>query len=164
MSRKTTRKNTIGFFAWLALVIVAAALGGLANANAGNFYSQLDQPEWAPPGWLFGPVWSLLYLMMSVAAWLVWKTHGFRGARMALSLFLIQLALNSLWSWLFFAWQLGALSVAEIVVLWLLAPATIGRRTADSLPRVGDLCDGVGVCDVGTQSRFTWVSPRIVGC
>ncbi len=125
MSRKTTRKNTIGFFAWLALVIIAAALGGLANANAGNFYSQLDQPEWAPPGWLFGPVWSLLYLMMSVAAWLVWKTHGFRGARMALSLFLIQLALNSLWSWLFFAWQLGALSVAEIVVLWLTILATL---------------------------------------
>lgn len=119
------RKNIIGFFAWLTLVIIAAALGGIANANAGNFYSQLDQPTWAPPGWLFGPVWSVLYLMMSVAAWLVWKTHGFRGARVALGLFLFQLALNSLWTWLFFAWHLGALSFAEIVALWISILATL---------------------------------------
>lgn len=118
-------KNTIGFLAWLTLVIIAAAVGGLASANAGNFYSQLHQPTWAPPGWLFGPVWSVLYLMMSVAAWLVWKTHGFRGARLALSLFLVQLALNSLWTWLFFAWHLGALSFAEIVVLWISILATL---------------------------------------
>lgn len=120
-----SRKNTIGFFSWLALVIFAAALGGLASANAGNFYNQLHQPSWAPPGWLFGPVWSVLYLMMSVAAWLVWKIHGFRGARLALSLFFIQLALNSLWTWLFFAWHLGALSFAEIVVLWISILATL---------------------------------------
>ena len=120
-----SRKNIIGFFAWLTLVIIAAVLGGIANANAGNFYSQLDQPTWAPPGWLFGPVWGVLYLMMSVAAWLVWKTHGFRGARVALGLFLFQLALNSLWTWLFFAWHLGALSFAEIVALWISILATL---------------------------------------
>jgi translocator protein len=118
-------KNTIGFFAWLTLVVIAAVLGGLASANAGNFYSQLHQPTWAPPGWIFGPVWSVLYLMMSVAAWLVWKIHGFRGARLALSFFLVQLALNSLWTWLFFAWHLGALSFAEIVVLWISILATL---------------------------------------
>ena len=127
-----SRKNIIGFFAWLTLVIIAAVLGGIANANAGNFYSQLDQPTWAPPGWLFGPVWGVLYLMMSVAAWLVWKTHGFRGARVALGLFLFQLALNSLWTWLFFAasgrcWgTMGTAVGVKVVDLAAFAPSHSG--------------------------------------
>jgi tryptophan-rich sensory protein len=120
-----TRLNAIGLFAWLGSVVVAAGLGGLASANAGNFYGQLNQPAWAPPGWLFGPVWSVLYLMMGVAAWLVWKTHGFRGAPWALGMFLLQLALNALWTWLFFAWHLGAWSVLEIGVLWVLILTTL---------------------------------------
>ena len=62
---------------------------------------------------------------MAVAAWLVWREHGFRGARPALTLYVVQLVLNALWSWLFFAWQLGAVAFAEIVLLWTLIAATI---------------------------------------
>jgi tryptophan-rich sensory protein len=123
----TTMRSShlLGLCGWLLLVIVTAALGGLASANAGEFYAQLDRPSWAPPAWLFGPVWSVLYLMMGVAAWLIWKPAGFAGARLALLVFLLQLALNGLWSWLFFAWHLGLWSVVEIAVMWLLILVTI---------------------------------------
>jgi len=114
----------VGLLGWLGLAFAAAAIGGFASASAGDFYRQLVRPEWAPPGWLFGPVWSVLYLLMGVAAWLVWRARGFRGARAALSLFLVQLAANALWTWLFFAWRQGALAFAEILVLWALILAT----------------------------------------
>jgi tryptophan-rich sensory protein len=74
---------------------------------------------------LFAPVWTALYLLMGVAAWLVWRARGFRQARAALSLFLIQLAANALWTWLFFVWRLGGLAFAEILVLWILILCTV---------------------------------------
>lgn len=115
----------LGLIGWLAVVFAAAAIGGVASANAVTFYHQLTQPDWAPPAWLFGPVWSVLYLLMGVAAWLVWRARGFGGAPGALALFLIQLATNALWTWLFFAWRQGGAASAEIVVLWGLIAATI---------------------------------------
>jgi tryptophan-rich sensory protein len=102
----------------MLLVFIAAALGGVASANAGSFYDQLARPPWAPPAWVFGPVWSVLYFLMGLAAWLVWRERGFRGARTALTLFLVQLAANVLWSWLFFTWHEGALAFIEILLLW----------------------------------------------
>lgn len=113
-----------GLLGWLVLCFVAAAAGGLASSNAGGFYSQLLQPSWAPPAWLFGPVWTLLYAMMGVAAWLVWKEHGWHKARKALGLFVAQLAANALWTWLFFVWHLGAVAFAEIVLLWVMIAYT----------------------------------------
>jgi len=115
----------LGLLAWLAICFCAAAVGGFASANAGTFYQDLVRPDWAPPAWLFAPAWTVLYFLMAIAAWLVWRDRGFRGASTALSLFLIQLAANALWTWLFFAWQLGALAFVEIVVLWALIVATI---------------------------------------
>lgn len=118
-------RQLIGLTVWLAAAFITAGIGGVATMSAGSFYSQLVRPDWAPPGWLFGPVWTALFVMMGVAAWLVWRIGGFRGARTALTLFLVQLAFNALWSWLFFAWQLGALAFAEIVLLWALILATL---------------------------------------
>lgn len=118
-------RQVLGFLGWLLLVFVAAALGGLASANAPDFYAQLVQPDWAPPAWLFGPVWTTLYVMMAVSAFLVWRRHGFEGARVALVLFLFQLVLNALWTPLFFLWQQGAMAFVEIVLLWLFIVATI---------------------------------------
>ncbi len=115
----------LGLAGWLLATFAAAALGALASRDAGAFYAGLARPEWAPPGWLFAPVWSVLYLLMGIAAWLVWTAHGSRGARAALVLFLVQLAANALWTWLFFAWRLGAAAFAEIVVLWILVVATV---------------------------------------
>lgn len=118
-------KQILGLLGWLLLSFAAAAMGGLASVHAGTFYQQLIRPEWAPPGWLFAPVWSVLYLLMGVAAWLVWRVGGFRAAGMALTLFLIQLAANALWTWLFFVWQQGAWAFAEILLLWALILGTL---------------------------------------
>jgi len=119
------RKQFIGLVAWLAASFVAAAIGAAASVEAGPFYAQLLRPSWSPPGWVFGPVWTVLYALMGVAAWLAWRVGGFRTARNALLLFLAQLAVNALWSWLFFGWQLGALAFADILLLWALVAATI---------------------------------------
>ncbi|KFZ29935.1 hypothetical protein IDAT_02285 [Pseudidiomarina atlantica] len=119
-------KQMSGLIGWLALSFVVAALGGWGSMNAPVFYRELIIPEWAPPTWVFGPVWTALYTMMAVAAWLVWREYGFQGvAKRALQINLVQLALNTLWSWLFFAWYLGAVSFVEIISLWVAIVATI---------------------------------------
>jgi len=97
----------------------------LASADAPTFYAALDRPGWAPPAWLFGPVWSALYLLMGIAAWLVWRIGGWRAALIPLTLFIVQLAFNALWSWLFFTWHSGLWSVIEIAVLWVLILITV---------------------------------------
>jgi len=119
------QQQIVGLLGWLGISFAAAAIGGFASANAGTFYAQLVRPVWAPPSWLFAPAWTVLYLLMAVAAWLVWREHGFRQAQTALSLFLVQLAANALWTWLFFAWHLGAIAFAEILILWILIACTI---------------------------------------
>jgi tryptophan-rich sensory protein len=119
------RQQIIGFLGWLAASFLAAFVGGAASVQAGPFYASLVQPAWAPPASVFGPVWTVLYALMAVAAWLVWRKGGFRAARGALTLFLVQLAVNALWSWLFFGWHRGALAFADILLLWLLIVATM---------------------------------------
>jgi translocator protein len=118
-------KRVLGLAGWLLMSFTAAALGGIATSNAGSFYEQLARPSWAPPASVFGPVWSVLYLLMGIAAWLVWRERGFAGARAALSLFVWQLAANALWSWLFFGWHRGALAFADILLLWVLIIVTL---------------------------------------
>ena len=115
----------LGLIAWLALALAAGAVGALATAEARDFYAGLVRPPWAPPGWLFGPVWTTLYVMMGVAAWLVWRQAGWSEAAVALSLFVAQLAFNALWSWIFFARRSGALAFAEILLLAVLIIATM---------------------------------------
>ena len=115
----------LGLVVWLAVCFVAAGIGGAASIDAGPFYAQLVRPGWAPPSWVFGPVWSILYALMAIAAWLVWRVGGFRAASMALALFLVQLVFNALWSWLFFGWQLGALAFVCVLALWALILATL---------------------------------------
>lgn len=119
------QKQILGLVGWLVASFAASAVGAVASVQAKSFYGQLIQPVWAPPAWLFGPVWSLLYALMAIAAWLVWRAGGFRGNRIALAFFSAQLVFNALWSWLFFAWQLGALAFADILLLWVLIVATL---------------------------------------
>jgi len=122
---RTRTQQLMGLAGWLALCFVTASVGAVASANAKRFYSVLVQPTWAPPGWLFGPVWTALFVLMAVAAWLVWRLpDGSSGRRWALGLFGVQLAANALWSWLFFAWQQGAWAFAEVIVLWVLIAFT----------------------------------------
>lgn len=118
-------RQVAGLLASLAVTFVAAALSSVASRDAPSFYGSLTLPAWAPPGWLFGPVWSVLYTAMAVAAWLVWREREQRGPwRLALGLFAAQLVANALWSWIFFAWRLGGLATAEVLLLWALVVAT----------------------------------------
>ncbi|MCA9735217.1 tryptophan-rich sensory protein [candidate division KSB1 bacterium] len=125
MSSFSKQKQILGLVAWLVISFTTSAIGALATVQAKSFYSQLMQPDWAPPPWIFGPVWTLLYTLMAIAAWLVWRSDGFRTNRQALTLFLLQLAFNALWSWLFFTWNLGLFAQVDITVLWILILATL---------------------------------------
>jgi tryptophan-rich sensory protein len=100
----------------------AGAVGAVASVDAPAFYEQLSKPSWAPPAWVFGPVWSTLYALMGIAAWLVWRSPGPRAV--ALGLWGAQLVANALWSWLFFAWHQGALATVEVLLLLALIVAT----------------------------------------
>lgn len=121
MSLADTRwRQIFGLIGWIVVTFAASALGAIASVEAGAFYGQLQQPAWAPPAGFFAPVWTALYSMMAIAAWLVWRAGGFTAHRLALTLFLLQLGLNALWSWLFFAWRLGGLAFAEVLLLWSL--------------------------------------------
>jgi tryptophan-rich sensory protein len=122
---RSSLAQAAGLAGWLALVFAAAALGAIASVDAGSFYAQLVRPDWAPPASAFGPVWSVLYLLMGVAAWLVWRHQGADRLRFALTLFIIQLCANALWSWLFFAWRNGALAFADVLVLLALIATTV---------------------------------------
>jgi benzodiazapine receptor len=122
-------RQLIGLAVSVLLTFAAAALASVASRDAPSFYGALTLPSWAPPGWVFGPVWSVLYTAMAVAAWLVWRERGLvgtgrHGGRGPLLLFAAQLAANALWSWLFFAWRQGALASAEVLLLWALVAAT----------------------------------------
>lgn len=113
------QKQISGLILWLVLCYAVSALGAVASVQAKDFYAQLIQPEWAPPGWLFAPVWTLLYGMMAISAWLVWRKGGFVLQGTKLYLFLFQLVLNGWWSWLFFAWYQGRFAFIDICILWV---------------------------------------------
>ena len=125
MSTFTVPRQVAGLIGWLGASYLTSAIGALASINAKTFYAEVVRPDWAPPGWLFGPVWITLYTLMGIAAWLVWRQAGFRSARAALSLFLVQLVLNAAWSWFFFDWRMGLLAFIDILVLWGLIVAML---------------------------------------
>lgn len=103
---------------FLALSFGAALVG--SQFMPGAWYAEIVKPSWNPPSWVFGPVWTVLYVLMAVAAWLVWRAGGgWRGAAVPLSLWLVQLVLNAGWSWLFFGQRRIDLALVEITVLWL---------------------------------------------
>lgn len=118
---------------FLAAVAVVALVGGLAAGSAGQTYRALELPAFAPPSWLFGPVWTVLYVMMAVAAWLVWRALPTgTGWSSALTLWSVQLVLNLAWTPLFFAAGLYTLALVDILLLLgvLVATALAFRRTS----------------------------------
>ena len=98
----TLTRQALGLAGWLLLCYAAAGIGAVASMQADVFYKGLTLPSWAPPASVFGPVWTVLYGAMAVAAWLVWRKGGWAKRQKVLTLFLAQLAVNALWSWLFF--------------------------------------------------------------
>ena len=117
---------------WLGLIVlvfVCFAVAGVGSAfttpRIAGWYAALAKPDWNPPNWVFGPVWSALYLAMAVAAWLVWRQGGTAAAKGPLTLFAVQLVLNLLWSCLFFGLKSPGLALVEIILLWAAIGATM---------------------------------------
>lgn len=112
----------------IALVgpLAIGGLGSLATASSiPTWYRELNKPSWNPPDWVFGPAWTLLYILMGIAAWLVWRRGWeIQSVRVALVLFAVQLVFNLLWSVIFFGLRSPGLALAEIIILWALILAT----------------------------------------
>lgn len=108
---------------FIAVCVAAASTGAIFRP--GDWYENLAKPKWRPPNWLFGPVWMVLYAMIAVSGWFVWEKAGFAGATLALLLFAVQLALNALWSMIFFGMRRIGLAAAEMGLLWIAIAATI---------------------------------------
>jgi tryptophan-rich sensory protein len=122
----TRVRQAVGLLVFLAVCFSAAALGGAATyPRIEGWYATLTKPSWTPPNGVFGPVWTLLYIAMAVAAWLVWRQKGARGARAPLVLFAVQLGLNVAWSWLFFGLMAPGLGAVDILLLWIAIVATL---------------------------------------
>ncbi|MDH3669203.1 MAG: tryptophan-rich sensory protein [Paracoccaceae bacterium] len=115
---RTRRQEIAGFAGFLLLCLAVSALGGLATSSSvGTWYPTLAKPSFNPPDWVFAPVWTTLYIVMAIAGWRVWRTPNAQLRTHALSVFYVQLALNLLWSILFFGLQAIGLALAEIIVL-----------------------------------------------
>ncbi len=131
MTNSSESANVLPGGQWAALLLslgvtaLAAALGAVASFDASDFYGALIKPAWAPSPGVFGPVWTVLYACMAVAAWLVWRAAGLSAAKGPLALYLVQLALNALWTWVFFRWRSGGWALTEILALWLVLVPTV---------------------------------------
>jgi tryptophan-rich sensory protein len=112
-------RSAVGLFAWLAICGAAAQVGGLfTELSVGTWYPTLTKPVWTPSGMVIGTVWAVLYTMMALAAWLVWRRGGLWHQRWPLSWFILQLMLNVAWSALFFGLRSPGLAALELVALW----------------------------------------------
>ncbi len=120
------RGDALGLVVAVIAVFAVGAVGSVATAGAvSGWYAELQKPAWTPPSWVFGPVWSALYLMMAFAAWAVWRREGWPGARLPLALFAVQLVLNGAWSPVFFGARAIGPAFVLIVVLWCAILATL---------------------------------------
>ena len=124
-SSRTRPKSLLALAVSLVAVAVASGLGGLASSRASEEYGRLEQPSRAPPSWVFGPTWTVLYLLMAVAAWLVWRTGPSAQSRLALTFYAAQLVLNAAWTPLFFGLGWRGIAFAELSVLLVVLTATV---------------------------------------
>ena len=118
------KSSIIGLAVFLVVCFAAAGIGGaVTTPKIGTWYASLAKPSWNPPNWVFGPVWTTLYICMAVAAWLVWRKDA--AAWLPLTLFGVQLVLNVLWSCIFFGLEMPGLAFAEVLLLWAVIAATM---------------------------------------
>lgn len=107
-------------------VFLTGFLGSLVtDVSPGSWYTLIRKPSWNPPSWVFGPVWTALYILIAVSGWLLWRKHRTYGAKMPIAFFVLQLVLNALWSVLFFGLESPLLAAMEILLLWLVIGAYI---------------------------------------
>ena len=122
---KTARSSSM-LLLFLAVCFAVSGMGAIfTSRSVSEWYPVLQKPSWNPPAWVFGPVWTVLYLMMAIAAWMVWRRRGFREGAAALLIFAFQLALNAAWSPLFFGLRNPLAGLLDIIPLWAAILATI---------------------------------------
>ncbi|MCH9808370.1 MAG: tryptophan-rich sensory protein [Alphaproteobacteria bacterium] len=107
-------RRYISLFVFLALTTLVASIAGAFSP--GDWYQGLAKPDWTPPNWLFGPVWSVIYLLIAIAGWLVWRS---KGLGIGLLFWFAQLGLNGLWSYFMFGENRIDYAMADIVALWV---------------------------------------------
>ena len=122
-SRDSAKWKTLVLAGWLGLCF--AASGTAVFVSTKGWYAGLRKPAWNPPAWVFAPAWTLLYVLMAVAAWFVWREGGWKEQWRALALFLVQWLLNALWTPLFFGMHRSGLAFGEILLLWLVLAVTM---------------------------------------
>jgi benzodiazapine receptor len=153
---RNSRPNWLILAAFVAAALGAGAVGALfspaVSAPAKHWYAMLAKPEWAPPNGWFGPVWTLLYLMMGTSVWLIWRERYHRGRTAALAAYAIQLLLNAAWApvffgaknigaglflivalWLSIAWTMREFAAVRAAAAWMLAPYLIWVGFASAL-------------------------------
>jgi tryptophan-rich sensory protein len=117
---RTRRQEALGLVVFLVVCLAVSALGGLLTASSvDGWYTTLNKPTFNPPNWVFAPVWTALYVLMAIAGWRVWRSAGPAVRRRPLVVFGVQLALNLLWSLLFFGLQQIGLALLDISLLLL---------------------------------------------
>jgi tryptophan-rich sensory protein len=116
-SPKTRINQALALLGWVGISFTASITGIIVSTE--GWFEGLQKPIWEPPNWIFGPVWTFLYLMMGLAAWFVWRQGGWAVQRIPLWYFLLQLFLNACWTPLFFGMHFLELALVEIVLLWL---------------------------------------------
>jgi tryptophan-rich sensory protein len=133
----TAARQAITLLVSVGICLSAAGIGSILTTPAiGTWYATLRKPPWTPPNWVFGPVWTVLYLSMAVAAWLVWRQGGFSYARLPLTLFAAQLALNVAWSGIFFCLRFPGVAFLEIASYGPLAAGLPKPRSAGGRSQV----------------------------
>lgn len=110
-------KQITGLIIWIFVCSLAGIFG--AQFEPGTWYELLQKPAWTPPNWVFPVVWPTLYVMMGIAAWIIWKMKEITLSATEFNWFFVQLVLNALWSWIFFGMQMIATGLAEILLLWI---------------------------------------------
>jgi translocator protein len=118
-----TLPDILGLAVFAAACVATAASGALFRP--GPWYETLRKPWWRPPNWLFGPAWTLLYLMICVSGWLVWREVGLAGAALPLAVYGVHLLVNAAWSGLFFGMRRMDLALVDVAALWLSIVAMI---------------------------------------
>lgn len=111
------KKKIVGLIIWIFICSLAGIFG--AQFEPGSWYELLQKPAWTPPNWVFPVVWPILYVMMGISAWMLWKMEEVSLTDTEFTWFFMQLILNALWSWIFFGMELIATGLAEIFLLWV---------------------------------------------
>jgi translocator protein len=112
--------KVIKFVISLALPLGLGTIAGLFTAREiPHWYATLNRPSFAPPDWLFGPVWTALYILLGISFFLIWNLESGKQRNLAMAVFLLQLLLNFAWTFLFFYFKLIGVALVEIVALWL---------------------------------------------